>query len=315
MAPTAKEKFVNALTGVQMAFFDAINSVFNASGANHTIGFVPDPGATPGTTRFLREDATWATTGAIADSVATNRILGRITTPPDPGPAEQLTGTQVNTILPAFTGDSGSGGVKGLVPAPAAGDALLKVLNADGTFKGAKVLLNSGVISSAQATLDIVLTSWTTFRDFEFHIQLIPATDGVDSWVRFSTDGGSTYDAGATNYGFCFLAIADDLSLVAGIGNTGFPEIQTGGAGAGRQIGNGTTEGWSGVLTLLNPVSTALWSRIIFNASYVSNAATPIGYSAVGQGQRKAAQDTNAVRFMFSSGNIATGAWAVYGIP
>jgi len=30
-----------------------------ASGAAHSIGIVPDPGATAGTTRFLREDATW----------------------------------------------------------------------------------------------------------------------------------------------------------------------------------------------------------------------------------------------------------------
>jgi lysophospholipase L1-like esterase len=35
--------------------------VFHASGASHAAGAVPDPGATAGTTRFLREDGTWAT--------------------------------------------------------------------------------------------------------------------------------------------------------------------------------------------------------------------------------------------------------------
>jgi len=45
------------------------------------------------------------------------------------------TPTQVTAALDAFTGDSGSGGVKGLVPAPAAGDAAAgKFLKADGTF-------------------------------------------------------------------------------------------------------------------------------------------------------------------------------------
>ena len=34
--------------------------VFVASGASHAAGAVPDPGATAGITRFLREDATWA---------------------------------------------------------------------------------------------------------------------------------------------------------------------------------------------------------------------------------------------------------------
>jgi len=33
--------------------------VFKASGASHAQGVVPDPGATAGTTRFLREDGTW----------------------------------------------------------------------------------------------------------------------------------------------------------------------------------------------------------------------------------------------------------------
>ena len=34
--------------------------VFAGSGASHAVGAVPDPGATAGTTRFLREDGTWA---------------------------------------------------------------------------------------------------------------------------------------------------------------------------------------------------------------------------------------------------------------
>ena len=33
---------------------------FGASGASHAVGYVPDPGAAAGTTRFLREDATFA---------------------------------------------------------------------------------------------------------------------------------------------------------------------------------------------------------------------------------------------------------------
>ncbi len=32
---------------------------FVASGSSHAVGYVPDPGSSAGTTRFLREDATW----------------------------------------------------------------------------------------------------------------------------------------------------------------------------------------------------------------------------------------------------------------
>lgn len=48
-----------------------------------------------------------------------------------------LTGTQVAVILPAMVGDTGSGGTKGLVPAPAAGDAAAgKYLKANGAWAG-----------------------------------------------------------------------------------------------------------------------------------------------------------------------------------
>lgn len=49
--------------------------------------------------------------------------------------ASDLTGTQVTAELDNFVGDSGAGGTKGLVPAPAAGDAAAgKYLKADGTW-------------------------------------------------------------------------------------------------------------------------------------------------------------------------------------
>lgn len=41
----------------------AANPVMVASGGSHAAGLAPDPGSTAGTTRFLREDATWQTVG------------------------------------------------------------------------------------------------------------------------------------------------------------------------------------------------------------------------------------------------------------
>lgn len=38
----------------------ANDTVFGASGSTHSKGLVPDPGATAGSTKFLREDGTWA---------------------------------------------------------------------------------------------------------------------------------------------------------------------------------------------------------------------------------------------------------------
>lgn len=65
--------------------------------------------------------------------VATATFKGRSTS--GTGDVEDMTATQATALLNAMVGDSGSGGVKGLVPAPAAGDAAaLKFLSAGGTW-------------------------------------------------------------------------------------------------------------------------------------------------------------------------------------
>lgn len=77
-------------------------------------------------------DASVVTNAKLA-TMATARIKGRVTA--GTGNPEDLTGTQATTLLDTVVGDSGSGGTKGLVPAPAAGDAAAnKYLKADGTW-------------------------------------------------------------------------------------------------------------------------------------------------------------------------------------
>lgn len=82
-------------------------------------------------------DADISSSAAIANSklaqMATQTIKGNSTggsaTPSD------LTATQVTAMLNNMVGDSGSGGTKGLVPAPASGDSAAgKYLKADGTW-------------------------------------------------------------------------------------------------------------------------------------------------------------------------------------
>lgn len=72
-------------------------------------------------------------TNSLLANMATQTIKGRTTA--GTGDPEDLTATQATAILNAMVGDSGSGGTKGLVPAPGAGDAAAnKFLKADGTF-------------------------------------------------------------------------------------------------------------------------------------------------------------------------------------
>lgn len=77
-----------------------------------------------------------------------------------------LTATQLTTIPNAFVGDAGSGGTKGLVPAPATGDAT-KYLKGDGTwstvsaglsgtFATDQILIGNSANSTIKASTDLV---------------------------------------------------------------------------------------------------------------------------------------------------------------
>ncbi len=70
-------------------------------------------------------------TNAMLSQMATHTIKGNAAA--GSANAADLTSAQTTAILDAFVGDSGSGGTKGLVPAPATGDAT-KFLRGDGTF-------------------------------------------------------------------------------------------------------------------------------------------------------------------------------------
>lgn len=75
-------------------------------------------------------------------NIATLRILGRVSA--STGAVEVLTGTQATTILDTFGPDSGSGGLKGLVPATASGDAT-KYLKGNGTWASPGTVTSVGI--------------------------------------------------------------------------------------------------------------------------------------------------------------------------
>lgn len=171
-------------------------------------------------------------------------------------------------------------------------------------------LLTSGTASGA--TLDIVMTSYTAYAHKLLVFDLIPANDGVALIMRVSTNGGSSYDATANDY-------SDVLTFIDDAAGSG---TQQRAAGAGAtfmyvsytaNVGNGATEGVAGTLFMPNTTSTAKWPRVEVHANWISADATPRFVEAHGGGTRRAAQDTDAIRLLFDSGNIASGTWRLYG--
>lgn len=80
------------------------------------------------------------------------------------GDPTDLTGTQATAILDAVVGDSGSGGTKGLVPAPGAGDAAAgKYLDAAGAFS-----VPAGTGLNTEQVQDVVGSMMTDSSEIDF---------------------------------------------------------------------------------------------------------------------------------------------------
>lgn len=133
----------------------------------------------------------------------------------------------------------------------------------------------------------------------------VPATDGTELEMRFSTDGGSTFISSGYNYS---VSMRNDSGTASAIANGSAGQI-----GIAYPVGNAATEGYSGRIELIGQTGTTLWPRIFHVGYFIDNTATPAGLNCLGGGSNETAQDVDAVRFLFGSGNIASGNYAVYG--
>lgn len=220
-------------TGVGLTDGDKGDITVSASGATWTI----DPDV--------------VTYAKLQNVSATSRVLGRITG--GAGDTEELTGTQATTLLDNLVGDSGAGGTKGLVPAPAAGDAAaLKFLKADATWAVPAAALSGGAANK--------LAYWTSASALSNDTDLHWDATGNNLGIGVATFGTTLHNGLAlahdgsnfpsTNVTDTFQAYARDQ-----LGSTNaslFVKAEGGGitsVGACVVVGNG------GVL-LANPVAT-----------------------------------------------------------
>jgi len=150
-------------------------------------------------------------TDAKLATVGTATFKGRTTA--GTGEPENLTVTQATALLNTVVGDSGSGGTKGLVPAPAAGDAAAsKFLKADGLWT-----VPSG--SSGQTSIQ--------FKDEGTNLSTAGTVDTVDfvgSGVTASRVGNvvtvTIASAGAAALGFTQIIGVDTMGIFNGISTT-----------------------------------------------------------------------------------------------
>lgn len=95
------------------------------------------------------------------------------------------------STLPAFTGDSGAGGVIGMVPAPAAGDAAAsKFLKADGTWSAPS---GSGYVNKALAQVRLSLVNGQSITTTNATNTTVYCVNHNGDGITFYSGSGSTW--------------------------------------------------------------------------------------------------------------------------
>lgn len=269
----------------------AVVAVASEGSTNADKGFLctSDAGGTLGSTSVTFAD--WQSlifNNTLANSklvqVATATFKGRSTA--GTGDVEDMTATQATALLNAMVGDSGSGGTKGLVPAPSAGDAATKkFLAADGTWY-TRIYEGGTQATSSGTTFDFSsIPSWVT------HLEIIFAGNSLSGTDHFLIQLGDA--GGLENSGYVSSA---ELGGAVSTSTAGFVVHNSGAANV-----------HNGVITI-DKIGGTTWVA----AGVVRNASSTGGTAS---GTKTLTEALDRVRVLatgantFDAGNIAVRGW------
>ena len=163
--------------------------------------------------------------------------------------------------------------------------------------------------AAASATLDFTSFISSTYDEYLFEmVSVTPATNSVNLGIRVGTGAGPSWASGVSDY--------DYVSWEYRVGGAA-----TGGSGGDsillliRNLQTSTSNlGLNGSFRLFNPQNSAQFVQISGKAIYV-DAAGSFRIASDFAGAYRTLNILTGVRFLYSSGNIASGTIRVYGIP
>lgn len=164
----------------------------------------------------------------------------------------------------------------------------------------------ASIDASNDATIDFTGFDATKFDAYEFVLSnVVPATDGVGLILRTSTDGGSNYDAGASDYRSNYTIVA---ATGGGADNTTASSIALTTSNVGSSAGE---DGVSGSLIV---TGAHLTKKTTVTGQFGSWRNDGVFFGSTIYGARDSSADVDAIRFLFTSGNVESGTITMYGL-
>lgn len=168
----------------------------------------------------------------------------------------------------------------------------------------AMVLISTGTASSS-ATIDFTGLSSTYAAYYIDFYDLIPQTDTANLTVRMGTGAGPSWDSsGIYNYEIVYDSSAASNGFVQAASGTSILILSSTGSSA-NETGNGH-------ITFFNPSSTAGYKHLAFATAFTNSVPSTLFYN--GSGHYLSATAVTGIRFLMSSGNIASGVFKLYGV-
>lgn len=176
--------------------------------------------------------------------------------------------------------------------------------NATHTISGIPVLLEQHT-ASASSSLDFTSFISSSYDSYTFEIiGLVPGTTNTELWIRMGTGAGPTFDSGANyTYNGLYNGFGDTLTTRSGTGQAQWQLLSNQATTAGYSV-NGQVH-----LTIpggtLYPFATSRLSGVVGSNPYWWQ--QNMWYIST--------TTLTGIRFLMSSGNIASGIIRVFGIP
>jgi len=176
---------------------------------------------------------------------------------------------------------------------------------------GALVLLDS-VDASSSATVDFDGSFSATYKHYVMIMtSVVPATDSQFLGLRVKRDGQGSYDSGSLDYGTCYYGekiTGDNTGSALNGADGGYSRITINSVA----IGNGSDEQLNATVCIHDPLSTSKYPAFSIYAEWVMTDNWTAAASAAGGRWNVEALD--GIQFSMESGNIASGAFRLYGV-